>query len=173
MIPKAIVTVSRLVLVMGITIVAMSIMCPGGVDAVEYIEPGNSEGVFVLATQDMFLRVYTREGNYTFSLYVLDYEDILFFLENGNVSNTEPLMALENIEEYAGPVHFPSRGTYGIIVTHPHNESIGFFFHSLMIPNISVLTAGLVIATPMAVIQLAVQVRDRRYVEETRRLPPQ
>jgi hypothetical protein len=168
MVPKATVTLSRLVLVVGVVVIVMSLVYPSGLSGGAWVEPGKWEGQYFLATDDFYLHAFTDHGNYTFSLYVLDHEGILSFLESGTVAGVEPLLAAENVQEYEGAVHFSGRGTYGIVVTHHYNESLRIVYYALVLPNLSLLTSGLLIAAPMAAIQLGILLWNRG---DTRREP--
>lgn len=152
MVTKTIVPFSRLLLVLGVTFFIMSFHFPGGLNISEWIEPGNFEGEYFLVTEDLYLRAFTNSGNNSFSFYVLDYEDMILALEAGDINGTHPLLVFENVEEYAGLVHFPSVGTYGLFVTHPYNETLIVRFYAILIPRPSFLYLGIVLSLPFVIV---------------------
>jgi len=95
---------------------------------------------------------------------VLNHEDLIRTLETGDINDTHPVLAVENVTQYEGMVHFPSRGLYGILMTHSYNETIRLYCWAVSLPNRTVLSAGMAITTPMAVIQLGVLLVERGYV---------
>lgn len=168
MVAKVIEQLSRFFLVIGVSLVVMSLLFPGGVTMSELVEPGAFEGEYFLVTDDFYLHAHTDFGNYSFSFYLLDYEDVIQSLESGTVNGTNPLVAIENVEQYEGLVHCPRAGTYGILVTHPYNETLIIRFYTLTYPRFSLISLGLAIVAPMAVIQVGKLLLDRGYVGRER-----
>jgi len=149
---KLIEQVSKFLFVIGITLLIMSVLYPAGINGGESVDPGNYEGEFFLVTDAVYLQTTSREGNYTFSLYILDSDDVVQVLESGTMNGIEPLYALEDIMEYEGWLQFPEPGIYGLIVTHSHNESVIVWVHGIAFPRFSLIYAGLVLSLPMLVI---------------------
>jgi hypothetical protein len=161
---KMMVPLSRFLLVAGVTIAVMSLFFPGGVSIGLNVSPGEIEGSYFQVNDDLYLHAFSELDNHSFSLYVLNHEDVILTLETGDINDTHPVLAIENVTQYEGMVHFPSRGLYGILMTHPYNETINLYCWALTLPSRSVLSAGMVIATPMAAIQLGVLLVERGYV---------
>jgi hypothetical protein len=161
MVAKVVGSFSRLALVIGVTLVVLSFLLPVGVAMSEYVDPGSYQGEYFFVEDDFDLYVHTDFGNYSFSFYVLNYEDLLASLDSGTVNGTHPLITVENVEEYRGVMHFPGPGTYGIVVTHPYDKSIIIRFSALAYPRFSLLSTGIVISVPMAVIQLGMLLSNK------------
>jgi hypothetical protein len=161
---KMMVPLSRFLLVAGVAIAVMSLFFPGGVSIGLNVDPGEIEGTYFQVNDDLYLHAFSELDNHSFSLYVLNHEDLILTLETGDINDTHPVLAIENVTQYEGMVHFPSRGLYGIVMTHPYNETIHLYCWAVTLPSRSVLSAGIVIATPMATIQLGVLLVERGYV---------
>ena len=149
---KLIEQVSRLLFVIGITLLIMSVLYPAGLSGGESVDPGNYEGEFFLVTDAVYLHTTSREGNYTFSLYILDSDDVVEVLDSGTMNCIDPLYALEDIVEYEGWIQFPESGIYGLIVTHSNNETIVVWVHGIAFPRFSLIYVGLALSLPMFVV---------------------
>lgn len=160
---KMMVSLSRFLLVAGLAIAVMSLFFPGGVSIGLRVAPGEIEGRYFQVNDDLYLHALSELDNHSFSLYVLNHEDIILTLETGDINDTHPVLAIENVTQYEGMVHFPSRGLYGILMTHPYNKTILLYCWALTLPSRSILSAGMVIAVPMVAIQLGVLLVERGY----------
>ncbi len=149
---KIIKQISKFLFVVGLAIMLMSLLFPGGFGSASLLAPGNCGGEVFLVTDDVFIFTATREGNQTYSLFFLESDDVLQVLESGNMTGIEPLHALEDIMEYQGWIHFPKPGTYGLIATHSHNETIVVWVQGLAFPRFSFIFAGLILSLPMLLI---------------------
>lgn len=161
---KLIIPLSKFLLVVGVTIAVMSFLFPEGVSIGLTVNPGKIEGTYFEVNDDLYLHAFSDLDNHSFSLYVLNHEDLIRTLETGDINDTHPVLAVENVTQYEGMVHFPSRGLYGILMTHSYNETIRLYCWAVSLPNRTVLSAGMAITTPMAVIQLGVLLVERGYV---------
>ena len=143
---------SRLLFVIGVSLLAMSILFPSGLSGGGRIEPGYYQGTFFLVTDDVYLWTTTREGNRTFSIYFLESDDMFQVLESGTMLGIEPLFAMEDIEEYEGWLDFPEPGTYGYVVTHSYNDSIIHRIWGIALPRFSFIYPGIVLALPFVIV---------------------
>jgi hypothetical protein len=143
---------SRLLFVIGISLVAMSFLFPAGISRETRIDPGHYEGNYFLVTDDIYFETRIIYGNGPFSIYFLESDDVIQVLESGTMIGIEPLFALENIEEYEGWLHFPEPGTYGFVATHSNNESIRFRFSGVALPRFSFIYPGIVLSLPFVIV---------------------
>lgn len=143
---------SRLLFVIGISLVAMSFLFPAGISGETHIDPGHYEGNYFLVTDDIYFETRVIYGNGPFSIYFLESDDVIQVLEEGTMIGIEPLVALEDIEEYEGWLHFPEPGTYGFVATHSHNESIILRIWGIALPRFSFIYPGLVLSLPFVIV---------------------
>lgn len=165
---KRVVPLSRFLMVVGVAIAAMSFLFPGGVSIGMTVDPGKIEGRYFQVNDDLYLHAFSELEDHSFSLYVLNQEDLILTLETGDINDTHPVLAIENVTQYEGMVYFPSRGLYGILMTHPYNETIHLYCWAVTLPSRYVLTAGVVIAAPMAAIQLGMLLSKKEFPRRER-----
>ena len=143
---------SRLLFVIGISLVAMSFLFPAGISRETNIDPGHYEGNYFLVTDDIYFETRIIYGNGPFSIYFLESDDVIQVLESGTMIGIEPLFALEDIEEYEGWLHFPEPGTYGYVVTHSHSERIHVLISGIALPRFSFIYPGIVLSLPFLIV---------------------
>ncbi len=157
---------SKLLFVIGVSLVAMSFLFPAGISGGAHIEPGEYEGTFFLVTDDVYLWTTTRYGNGTFSLFFLESDDVIQVIESGTMIGIEPLFALEDIMDYQGWLHFPGPGTYGFVATPSNNETIIHWISGIALPRFSFIYAGIVLSVPMILIMIGKTLTRRRLVSK-------
>ena len=142
---------SRLLFVIGVSLLAMSFLFPAGISGGARIDPGYYEGKYFLVTDDLFFETRIIYGNGPFSIFFLESDDVIQVLKSGTMIGIEPLFALEDIEEYEGWLHFPELGTYGYVATHSNNESIRLWISGIALPRFSFIYPGIVLSLPFVI----------------------
>ncbi|MHA2045085.1 MAG: hypothetical protein ACW99G_09840 [Candidatus Thorarchaeota archaeon] len=145
---------SRLLFVIGVSLLAMSFLFPAGISVGINIDPGHYEGTYFLVTDDIYFETTIRFGSGTFSIYFLESDDVIQVLESGTMIGIDPLFAMEDIEEYEGWLHFPESGTYGFVATHSHNDTIILRIWGIALPRFSFIYPGIVLSLPFVIVSV-------------------
>ena len=143
--------------VIGLAVAGASFMSDSSSSLGTAIGYGEYGGKIFETLGDMYTTVFA--GGSSFSLYVLDHDDTLKALESASLENTTPLVELENITVYDGLIHFPSPGSYSLLVTPVYNETISVEIEissaqstaKLLVPGVAISSIGiLMIILPRA-----------------------
>ncbi len=82
------------------------------------------KGIMFRAPTNVIIEVKTITQNFNISLYVLDEEDTITAVLNGNLENTSPLFEKINVHEYTGVIMISTQGIYSVIVATSSEENI-------------------------------------------------
>jgi len=82
------------------------------------------KGIMFRAPTNVIIEVRTITQNFNISLYVLDEEDTIAAVLNGNLENASPLFEKINVHDYTGVIVIPTQGIYSVIVTTSSEENI-------------------------------------------------
>lgn len=144
-------------MVIGLAVAGASFMSDSSSGLGTAIDYGEYSGMTFETSGDMYMTIFA--GGSSFSLYVLDHNDTLRALESASLENTTPLVELENITVYDGLIHFPSSGSYSLLVTPFYNETISVEIEissaqsttRLLVPGVAISSIGiLMIILPRA-----------------------
>ena len=143
--------------VIGLAVAGAALMSDSSSSLGTAIDYGEYCGMTFETSGDMYVTIFT--GGSSFSLYVLDHNDTLRALESASLENIIPLVELENTTVYEGLIHFPSPGSYSLLVTPFSNETISVEIKvssaqstaKLLVPGVVISSIGvLMIILPRA-----------------------
>jgi hypothetical protein len=117
--------------ILGITIIAMSLIQGSRLISGDLIEYGSYEGVVLASEGSIFIEAWGRDDR-PFSLYVLDLDNVTLFFEEGSMDNVTAIFSIENVQYYSSTVTVHKLGWYGIVVT-PANASYGNMRYDLIV----------------------------------------
>jgi len=134
--------IARIVLVYGLVFVILSFL-PG---TVAYGGGVASEGSYVGTTfralNDIWVEVDTDNETCHFSLYLLDYENTNRALQDGNLDDTEFLVAHTDIVTFSGVIRIPYSGVYSLVLTTQADFLWVYIRVTAVVPRIQLLVAG-------------------------------
>jgi hypothetical protein len=138
--------IAKLSLSLGAVLLVISFL--GIPPDIENIQVSNEMyyGFIFRGVTDIFIEseLITREGNY--SLYVLDADDTVTAVANGNLTHARPLLKLIDIQNFTGIVTLPSPGVYSVLITTISQEEIEVWIKvSAVIPIIGIFLAAIIL----------------------------
>jgi len=105
----------KILFILGIALLLVSFVPGSFTNRGDVIDRDPFSCILVNGSGNLWVEVYGRD-NRNISLYVLDYDDTLSLVEEGNLENTAPLFSIENVESFVGPISLPEPSWYGVIV---------------------------------------------------------
>jgi hypothetical protein len=146
---------TRIVLVVGLTLLALSFLSGGSHLSIGPVQPGVYNARFFAATTDILLWIESTDHR-NLSLYFADYENGLEALERASVENITCLARLENINSYRGVLRIPAPGWFAVLVTTAANvsDAVGYVMTtSRTAPHVGLTVLGLVMVTTSLVME--------------------
>jgi len=78
------------------------------------LNEGEYAWFMVKASGDLYVEVGSGEDR-RFSMYILNLDDSMRFLEEASLANSTPVYSSQSIETFAGVVDIPTPGYYGLV----------------------------------------------------------
>ncbi|MHA2190430.1 MAG: hypothetical protein ACXAAP_09375 [Candidatus Thorarchaeota archaeon] len=154
--------ITKSLLVVGIILCLVAFFPDEIVHNGDYMNGGPNYGHVVQTTGSIYLEV-TAEGEDSFDVFVVTYDDAIRAFEEESLENASILLELEDVEQYQGIIDL-SAGTYVVFIT-PSNttaEDARFFLIVYRVtPHLRVLALALIVII-IAVIPVVFRVLRQR-----------
>jgi hypothetical protein len=110
------------------------------------LDPGGVQGGLYMFTGTVAVTIDVRDSH-SISMYVLDWDDTLNFMQNREHGNSSPIIENHNITSYNGVIEVPFPGIYSLIIESEINETIYLDIDMYrVLPQSNIFIPGLVIA---------------------------
>ncbi len=153
---------ARTLIILGIAIMASSVLGWYSFGSGSYVDLGDYEGVMFRTSGSFHLVVMSDEGT-ELTVYVLRGQDVLIAIRERSMENVSLVHFVENILYYETVVETLSPGWFGVLVASTHNETADYRIEfEPVLPESGLLVYGLVTMSLGIVLIATTKILERR-----------